>query len=33
MDVERIKTALVDLKTEQDPTVKSLKMASLCSAL
>jgi hypothetical protein len=33
MDSEKIKSALADMTAEQDPTVKSLKMASLCSAL
>jgi hypothetical protein len=33
MDSEKIKSALADVTAEQDPTVKSLKMASLCSAL
>jgi len=33
MDSEKIKSALTDITAEQDPTIKSLKMASLCSAL
>jgi len=33
MDADKIKSALADVTAEQDPTVKSLKMASLCSAL
>jgi hypothetical protein len=33
MDAKKIRTALSDVSTEKDPTVKSLKMASLCSAL
>lgn len=33
MDSQKIKVALADITAEQDPTVKSLKMASLCSAL
>jgi hypothetical protein len=33
MDVNKIKSALADIKAEQDPTIKSLKMASLCTAL
>src|SRR6476646_9425467 len=33
MDAIKIKSALADITAEQDPTVKSLKMASLCSAL
>jgi hypothetical protein len=33
MDSEKIKSALADITAEQDPTLKSLKMASLCSAL
>ena len=33
MDSEKIKSALADVTAEQDPTIKSLKMASLCSAL
>jgi hypothetical protein len=33
MDTEKIKSALADITAEQDPTIKSLKMASLCSAL
>ena|SRR5665213_771880 len=33
MDASKIKSALADITDEQDPTVKSLKMASLCSAL
>jgi hypothetical protein len=33
MDSEKIKSALADITAEQDPTIKSLKMASLCSAL
>ena len=33
MDANKIKSALADITAEQDPTIKSLKMASLCSAL
>ena len=33
MDADKIKSALADVTAEQDPTIKSLKMASLCSAL
>ena len=33
MDAAKIKSALADVTTETDPTIKSLKMASLCSAL
>jgi len=33
MDAAKIKSALADITAEQDPTIKSLKMASLCSAL
>ncbi|HAO78092.1 MAG TPA: hypothetical protein DCQ92_03760 [Verrucomicrobia subdivision 3 bacterium] len=33
MDTNKIQSALADITAEQDPTVKSLKMASLCSAL
>jgi len=33
MDPQKIKAALADIPAEQDPTLKSLKMASLCSAL
>jgi hypothetical protein len=33
MDAAQIKSALADITAEQDPTIKSLKMASLCSAL
>jgi hypothetical protein len=33
MDAGKIKSALTDVTAEQDPTIKSLKMASLCSAL
>jgi len=33
MDANKIKSALADVTAEQDPTIKSLKMASLCSAL
>ena len=33
MDASKIKSALADIAAEQDPTIKSLKMASLCSAL
>jgi hypothetical protein len=33
MDAERIKSALADITAEQDPTLKSAKLASLCSAL
>ena len=33
MDTDRIKSALADISSEQDATLKSLKLASLCSAL
>jgi hypothetical protein len=33
MDSDRIKAALPDISGEKDPTLKSLKLASLCSAL
>ena len=33
MDAARIQTALADITAEQDPTLKSAKLASLCSAL
>ena len=33
MDSEKIKSALADITAEQDPTLKSTKLASLCSAL
>jgi hypothetical protein len=33
VDVPTIKSALADISTEADPTIKSLKLASLCSAL
>ncbi|HEY5911670.1 MAG TPA: hypothetical protein VJA21_13805 [Verrucomicrobiae bacterium] len=33
MDAATIKSALADVSTEKDQTVKSLKLASLCSAL
>jgi hypothetical protein len=33
MDAAKIKSALADITGEKDPTIKSLKMASLCSAL
>ena len=33
MEEKKIKSALADITAEQDPTIKSLKMASLCSAL
>ena len=33
MDAEKIKSALADVTAEQDPTLKSAKLASLCSAL
>src|SRR6266436_3325030 len=33
MDSRKISAALADISTEKDPTIKSLKMASLCSAL
>jgi hypothetical protein len=33
MDTNKIQSALADITAEQDPTVKSLKMASLCSTL
>src|ERR1035437_381008 len=33
MDAGKIKSALADVTAEQDPTLKSAKLASLCSAL
>jgi len=33
MDASKIKSALADITAEKDPTLKSLKMASLCSTL
>lgn len=33
MDAKKISAALTDITAEQDPTVKSLKLASLCSTL
>jgi hypothetical protein len=33
MDAKKIKSALADVTAERDPTIKSLKLASLCSAL
>ena len=33
MDKAKIKSALADISVEKDPTIKSLKMASLCSTL
>ncbi len=33
MDANKIKSALADITGEQDPTLKSAKLASLCSAL
>src|ERR1017187_281165 len=33
MDTGKIKSALADITAEQDPTLKSAKLASLCSAL
>jgi hypothetical protein len=33
MNATKIKSALADISAEQDQTIKSLKMASLCSAL
>ena len=33
MDANKIKSALADVTAEQDPTLKSAKLASLCSAL
>ena len=33
MDVKKIKSALADVTGEKDPTLKSAKLASLCSAL
>ena len=33
MDPNKIKSALADITAERDPTLKSLKMASLCTAL
>ena len=33
MDAKKIKSALADITAEQDPTLKSAKLASLCSAL
>jgi hypothetical protein len=33
MDAEKIRAGLEDISAEKDPTIKSLKLASLCSAL
>ena len=33
MDANKIKSALADITAERDPTLKSAKLASLCSAL
>ena len=33
MDAKKIHAALADISAEQDPTLKSAKLASLCSAL
>jgi hypothetical protein len=33
MQANKIQSALADVTAEQDPTVKSLKLASLCGAL
>jgi len=33
MEANKIKSALADITAEKDPTLKSLKMASLCTAL
>jgi hypothetical protein len=33
VDAARIKVALADISAEKDPTLKSAKLASLCSAL
>src|SRR5437867_11237741 len=33
MDADKIKSAVADISAEQDPTIKSIKLASLCSAL
>ena len=33
MDAKKINSALADITAEKDPTIKSLKLASLCSAL
>lgn len=33
MDPQKIKSALADVTSEQDPTLKSAKLASLCSTL
>src|ERR1035437_10622407 len=33
MDAKKIRAALADITAEQDPTLKSAKLASLCSAL
>ena len=33
MDAATIQSALADISTEKDPTLKSIKLASLCSAL
>jgi hypothetical protein len=33
MDAKKIQSALADVTAEQDPTLKSAKLASLCSAL
>ncbi|MDB6056705.1 MAG: hypothetical protein JWO95_549, partial [Verrucomicrobiales bacterium] len=33
MEASKIRTALADIRSERDPTVKSLKLASICTAL
>lgn len=33
MDASKIRKALADIRSERDPTVKSLKLASICTAL
>ena len=33
MDAKKLKSALADISAERDPTLKSAKLASLCSAL
>jgi hypothetical protein len=33
MDAQKIREAVADISAEQDPTVKSLKLASICSTL
>jgi hypothetical protein len=33
MDLKKVRAALADISTENDPTLKSLKLASLCSTV